>query len=154
MSFPSIETRRKAMFSLPPRAVGTRSAAFEVDTPQPPPTQCRTTKLTWQGGVPPYVLQIVYEVNGTVAQEFDSLTNNTLFWTANITAGTRLHLVLSDTSSLAPSDSGPFIIQPGVDSCLSNSSGTNSSIGPSGTTSPPGSRLIPGTTVELRGPLM
>ena len=102
-----------------PAAVRMEAAAFKVDTPEPP-TQCTTTKFTWESGQPPYVLQITYRGNNSVAQEFDGLTSGSLLWIANITSGTSLYLQVIDNSTYSsPNLSGPFTIQPGSDSCFS-----------------------------------
>ena len=101
-----------------------------MDTPDPPPTRCTTTKFIWEGGVPPYVLQIIFQGNNSVAQEFDGLTSGSLLWTANITSGTSLYLHLIDNSNYsAPNDSGPFTIHPGSDSCFSQTSSAVPSLG-------------------------
>ena len=100
-------------------AIRTDAAEIHADTP-PLPTQCTTTKFTWDGGVPPYVLQIIFQGNNSMAQEFDGITGGSLLWMANITAGTSLYLQVIDNSTYpALNDSDPFTIQPGLDSCLS-----------------------------------
>ena len=107
-------------FFASPCCIRTEVAGFIVNTPDPPPTQCTTSKFTWEGGVPPYVLQIVFQGNNSMVQEFDGLTSESLLWIANITSGTSLHLhVIDNSNNSAPNDSGPFTIQPGSDSCFS-----------------------------------
>ena len=99
--------------------IRTEVAGFIVNTPDPPPTQCTTSKFTWEGGVPPYVLQIVFQENNSVAEEFDGLASEPLLWMADITSGTSLYLqVIDNSTSPASIASGPFTIQPGLDSCF------------------------------------
>ena len=106
-----------------PASIRTEVAGFIVNTPDPPPTQCTTTKFTWEGGQAPYVLQITYRGNNSVAQEFDGLTSESLLWIANMTSGTSLYLQVIDNSTYpAPNDSDPFTIQPGLDSCFRQTS--------------------------------
>ena len=113
-----------------PAAARMEFPPFNVDTPDPPPTQCTTTKFTWRDSKPPYVLQIVFQGNNSVAQEFDGLTSGSLLWMANITSGTSLYLHVIDNSKYsAPNDSGPFTIQPGSDLCFSQTSSVVSSSG-------------------------
>ena len=112
---------------------GVYGTGFEIDTPpRDTLTQCETTKLTWKGGDPPFTLHIRYQKDNSLVQEFHNLTNNSLLWLVNVTAGSQLYLELLDSSDGGkPADSATFVIQPGNDSCLQSSaasSGTNTGI--------------------------
>ncbi|KAI1783051.1 hypothetical protein LXA43DRAFT_367775 [Ganoderma leucocontextum] len=95
-------------------------ASFSVDTPSSV-GQCDTAKFTWKGGQAPFTLDVVFQENSSVFQDFNRLSGSPLAWEATVPAGTVLVLSLYSPDDIGGDYvrlSNPFTIQAGNDSCL------------------------------------
>ncbi|KAI0649698.1 hypothetical protein C8Q79DRAFT_1006046 [Trametes meyenii] len=82
------------------------STALKIATPQLL-EQCDTVTLRWTGGTPPYALEVgTYHA---VLANFVGITTTSMVWTANVTAGTTIALLLNDTAG-ANAASDLFIV--------------------------------------------
>ncbi|KAM5545363.1 hypothetical protein V8D89_000976 [Ganoderma adspersum] len=91
---------------------------FNIDTPDAI-AECQATKLTWEGGQPPFTLNIHFYHNNSLFHGFSNLSGTALSWQATISAGNSLYLELFDSSNnTSLAFSGPFTIQSGNDACL------------------------------------
>ncbi|KAH9846717.1 hypothetical protein C2E23DRAFT_863826 [Lenzites betulinus] len=81
-------------------------------------TQCETTVVTWNGGVAPFNLSIVFD---RTAEHFNGLTERTFSWNTDILANNIVFFFVIDaTSHTAQSSLIP--VQPSTDfSCIHSS---------------------------------
>ncbi|KAI0327426.1 hypothetical protein GY45DRAFT_1373210 [Cubamyces sp. BRFM 1775] len=117
-----------------------RASALAIETPQSV-VQCMSTTIQWSGGIGPYFLSIhpPGDFNISNDQEFNGLSGDSMAWTANVAAGTKLIAVVTDTGSGTGvnAQTNPFIVGQGPnDSCLGGSPAPDTSTPVVTTTSP------------------
>ncbi|KAI0833455.1 hypothetical protein BC628DRAFT_1414242 [Trametes gibbosa] len=123
------------------------NAQLQINTPNPP-TQCVPIQFTWSGGNPPFFLvsamlrsfqlrrlnlpSSIFSTGPQAAalQQYPGLQSSPFTWSTNITAGTSIGLMITDSTG-ATAQSAPVTIQSGPDTCLNG-----------GTTAPPASASV------------
>ncbi|KAJ7265422.1 hypothetical protein B0H12DRAFT_1100696 [Mycena haematopus] len=114
--------------------VAVAQTALEIFTPPQPPVQCQPTLITWQGGVPPYIVSVIdNSVDPTTPiVTFTGLTNTSITWVDTAPPGDILLFTIKDSTG-APQNSSPMTVPPGgSNSCLTPSSGLTGPSGSSG----------------------
>ena len=67
------------------------------------PVQCEPSNITWQGGLPPFTLNVTSIVNngiGDTLQSFPGITDQSFVWPVNVLEGTQIGYVLADAENL------------------------------------------------------
>nr|VWP02025.1 N/A [Ganoderma boninense] len=117
------------VLSLISPSIASDASTLEMDAPQPI-AECAEDTFTWQGGLPPYTLSLRDADSGSSVFSNSGLTDTVFHWVAAVAAGTNLILELTDTGENGASGahiSESFTVEPGDDSCLSNSNSPTSS---------------------------
>ncbi|KAJ6515276.1 hypothetical protein C8R45DRAFT_955923 [Mycena sanguinolenta] len=138
---------------------------LEIFTPPQPPVQCQATLITWQGGMPPYIVSVLDNTVDptTPVIQFTGLTNTSITWIDHAPAGDELLFTIKDMTGLSENSAPMTVATGGSTSCLSSSSsGTGSASSTSSTGSAPSgssksavssSSVVSTTTVTTTTPL-
>ncbi|KAF8899934.1 hypothetical protein CPB84DRAFT_1847498 [Gymnopilus junonius] len=97
--------------------------ALTMDTPSSV-VQCQPQMLSWSGGTAPYYLAVIPggQASADPIKTFPTQTGNSLTWTVDVSAGTKITLSLKDSTGTTAYSDIVTIRQSSDSSCLSGSS--------------------------------